>query len=126
MPPRSVTAADIDRFIENEIADIEDANDRRDRRELYEEMETPETMPAYQDLEVDDLGNLWVKEYEPDPDAPSRWTVVDADGHMLGEVVLPSGLNVTQIGNDFVLGIWQDELEVEHVRLYALTKPSAP
>jgi hypothetical protein len=126
VPARPVTAADIERFIEGEIADVEDANTRRDRREMYEEMTAPEIMPAYEGLKVDDLGNLWVEDYEPDPDAESLWTVFDPDGRMLGQVVLPNGLGVMQIGDDFVLGVWRDEFEVEHVRSYALTKPNAP
>ncbi len=28
-----------------------------------------------------------------------------------------------QVGSDFVLGVWRDELDVEHVRLYELAKP---
>jgi hypothetical protein len=124
-PSRPVTAADIERFIEREIADIEDGNTRRDRREIYEEMTAPETMPAYEDLKLDDLGNLWVEDYEPDPDAESLWTVFDPDGRMLGQVVLPNKLDVKQIGNDFVLGVWLDEYEVEHVRMYELRKPVA-
>ena len=47
----------------------------------------------------------------------------DPRGVMLGSVYLPEGLRVTQIGDDFVLGIWQDEPGVESVRQYALTKP---
>jgi hypothetical protein len=121
-PNRTVTPADIDRFIEAEVAGIEDANDRRDRRELYEEMDVPETMPAYGDLRLDDQGNLWAADYEPDPDADLRWTVFDPDGRMLGQVVLPSGLDVKQIGDDFVLAVWRDEYEVEHVRMYELRK----
>ncbi len=121
-PNQAVTAADIDRFIETEVADIEDANDRRDRRELYQEMDIPETMPAYGDLKLDDLGNLWVADYDPDPDADLRWTVFDPDGRMLGQVVLPSGLDIKQIGDDFVLAVWRDEFDVEHVRLYELSR----
>jgi hypothetical protein len=28
-----------------------------------------------------------------------------------------------QIGNDFVLGVWSDDLDVQHVRMYRLEKP---
>jgi hypothetical protein len=48
--------------------------------------------------------------------------VFDPDGRMLGQVVLPSGLDVKQIGDDFVLAVWRDEYEVEHVRMYELRK----
>jgi hypothetical protein len=35
---------------------------------------------------------------------------------------LPSGLNPRQIGTDFLLGVWKNALDVEHVRLYSLTR----
>ena len=31
---------------------------------------------------------------------------------------------VTQIGADFVVGSWKDELEVEHVRVHRIEKPA--
>ena len=33
----------------------------------------------------------------------------------------PAGLRVFQIGEDFDLGLWTDEFDVERVRLHALT-----
>jgi hypothetical protein len=35
---------------------------------------------------------------------------------------MPAPGRVTQIGSDYVLGIWTDDLDVEQVRLYALIK----
>jgi hypothetical protein len=35
---------------------------------------------------------------------------------------MPGGFMPTHIGDDFVLGIATDELDVEHVRLYRLTR----
>ena len=35
----------------------------------------------------------------------------------------PPRLSIRQIGDDFILGIWRDELEVEHLRLFDLIKP---
>ncbi|UCG87517.1 MAG: hypothetical protein JSW71_02940 [Gemmatimonadota bacterium] len=102
------------------MAEIEDANDRRDARERYDEMPVAEMMPAYAELEVDDVGNLWVRNYDPDSDLSQTWTVFDPDGQMLGAVRMPADLRVTHIGVDFVLGVWRDDLDVEHVRLYEL------
>jgi hypothetical protein len=65
-----------------------------------------------------------VADYRPLFHPPARrWTVFDADGHHLGEVLMPEGLDVHQIGDDFVLGRWIDSLEVEHVRMHELRKP---
>ena len=73
-------------------------------------------------LAVDDLGNLWVREYDPDAERGRSWSVFDSESQMLGPVQLPADLRVTHIGADFVLGVWQDELDVEYVRLYQLIK----
>jgi hypothetical protein len=42
----------------------------------------------------------------------------------LGEVALPSTLGVTEIGEDYVLGTWRDEMDVEYVRMYSLDRGS--
>ena len=39
---------------------------------------------------------------------------------MLGEVETPPEFQVFQIGSDFVLGRWTDDLDVEQVQLYKL------
>lgn len=49
-----------------------------------------------------------------------RWLVFGPDGEGLGGVDIPPDLEVWQIGRDFVLGVWRDELEVEFVRRHAL------
>jgi hypothetical protein len=36
---------------------------------------------------------------------------------------MPTGLRVTEIGPDYVLGLWRDADDVEHVRMYELIKP---
>jgi hypothetical protein len=30
--------------------------------------------------------------------------------------------NIQQVGSDFVLGIWRDDLDVEHFRIYPLER----
>lgn len=70
----------------------------------------------------DRVGNLWVAEYRV-LDEPSRWQIFDPSGRWLGELTLPDGGRITEIGDDYVLGVWRDEAEVETVRLYGLRKP---
>ena len=36
-------------------------------------------------------------------------------------VDMPANLEIWQIGHDYVLGVWSDELDVEYVRRHALT-----
>lgn len=81
------------------------------------------TLPAYTALMVDREGNLWVTRHRVDPDAPPRWDVFDTSGRFLGTVDGPARFNPTDIGSDYILGVWEDELEVNHVLLYALIHP---
>jgi hypothetical protein len=84
-----------------------------------------EHKPAISDLVVDDLGHVWVGEYRAfwmKSEAPRSWTVFDPDGRMLGRVPLPSTFVPLHIGPDFVLGVWRDDVDVEHVRVYPLAR----
>ena len=82
----------------------------------------PETLPAYRSFIAGDDGSLWVERYTLPSEQPS-WAVFRDDGRYLGVVETPIGGQVTHIGGDFVLVIWEDELEVEHVQMYELIKP---
>lgn len=121
--PRRVTDDDIAAHIERELAEADDDDERRRRRQAFDDMPVPETMPAYSDLKVDELGNVWVRDFEPDEDAASVWTVFNPDGQMLGSVTLAAGFNVNQIGDNYLLGVWRDEYDVEHIHMYGLIKP---
>jgi sugar lactone lactonase YvrE len=81
----------------------------------------PEYLPPHGDFVVDDEGNLWVAEYSV-REEPTVWSVFDSEGRLLGSVHIPPRGTLTQIGADFVLGVWKDELDVEEVRLYELIK----
>jgi hypothetical protein len=51
---------------------------------------------------------------------PTSWRVFDKAGKWLGTVTLPARFNPMDIGTDYVLGLWRDEDDVEHVRMYRL------
>jgi hypothetical protein len=84
----------------------------------------PETMPAYKSFMVGDDGSLWVENYThiASSEQPS-WAVFRDDGRYLGVVETPMSAQVTHIGDDFVLVLSQDELEVQRVQMYELIKP---
>jgi hypothetical protein len=41
---------------------------------------------------------------------------IQSRGEFLGDIEMPGGLRIYQIGADFVLGSWQDSLAVEYIR----------
>ena len=118
-----VTAADLDRYIERATADAEDENQARQVREGFDEMPVADFMPAFAELEADALGYLWIEEYSALRNAPSTFTILDPDGAVVGSLTLPTELAVLEIGADYLLGLYRDELEVEYVHLYRLTRP---
>jgi hypothetical protein len=87
-----------------------------------QEMPQPDVLPHYSALETDPDGNLWVRHYHSASIPSFEWTVFDSTGHMLGDMTLPEGLDVYEIGRDYVLGRWRDEAGVEYVRLHRLSK----
>jgi len=54
---------------------------------------------------------------------PTRFSLFDPSGRWLGRLELPTGGGVTEIGADYLMGIWIDELEVQTIRMYGLKKP---
>ncbi len=90
---------------------------------FYSKVPLPETLPAYGQFIADAAGNLWVEEYRLRTGDSPEWAVFDQSGRFLGVVEMPAGGRIMQIGEDFVLGVWRDELEVEIVRMYRLEKP---
>jgi len=129
--PIPLTAADIDHYVQTDI-NATDEQSRAEARRTWEDFPFPDTMMPYTAFRMDAEGYLWVEVYK---DAAARtaaqydrasyaaqWHVFDPDGQWLGVVEAPAGFRPTDIGSDYVLGTWRDELDVEHVRMYELIK----
>lgn len=84
----------------------------------------PETRAAYSDLKVDPAGAVWLRtgRFHPVGDPPARWSVFSSEGAFLGDVALPEGFRPFELGVDYVLGVWKDEMDVEFVRIYGIEK----
>lgn len=97
---------------------------KEQERKRIEEAPHAEEYPYLAGLLLDEQGNLWIG-LPAAPDAEQNHFVVFSPvGQELGTVVLPGRLRPTDIGSDYVIGIWRDQDDIEHVRLYRLTKPS--
>ena len=84
----------------------------------------PDALPLGADLHVDPAGYVWVQKYEPLV-ISREWFVFDPDGGSLTTIVLPEGLHVLEIGEDYVLGVVYDALDVPSIGLYPLSRESS-
>jgi hypothetical protein len=121
--PITIEQADIRAFEDSALA-VGDARQRRQMRVLFDNLPPPPpTYPAYApDIRVDDDLNLWVRESSRVGRQSSEWSVFSASGEFLGTVLMPPGIDVLDIGTDYVLGLQRDELGVEYVRKFPLRR----
>jgi hypothetical protein len=91
---------------------------------LIESMPIPDHRPAYSRLVMDSDGFVWAAQYHRRVHSgySVNWEVFSPEGEWLGGFTTPSGLTVFEIGSDYLLGVYRDELDVEHVQLYGLTR----
>jgi len=91
-------------------------------RRMIAELPYPAALPPYGQTVLDSEINLWVEDFRATEDDPADWSVFDSEGIWLGRVTLPTGLEVYEIGADYVLGRTLDELEVERIEVYEIVK----
>jgi hypothetical protein len=83
----------------------------------------PDSLPAQARVTVDSEGNIWEQRYNMPGDSLDTFAIFDVTGVWLGNLAMPPRFRFTDIGADYVAGIWRDEFDVEYVRLYRLVKP---
>ncbi len=83
-------------------------------------------VPLFQEAFVDRDQRLWVGasswpglSFSP----PPSWSLFDADGVWLGDLVVPPGFRPLDSRGDRVLGVWADEDDVPHVQVRRLVQP---
>jgi hypothetical protein len=104
--------------------------------ETLEREPIADSLPVFEQVQVSKDGYLWVEEpYALSEETPETWSstippgrrpwaVFDPNGVWLGTVQMPAGIKIVEIGPDYVLGVWRDELDVSYVRFYRIRKPS--
>lgn len=116
----------VDAWLAEKLAEVDDPASRKRYRRAADPSVLPDSLPAFESLLLDVAGRLWVREHRapgtPRPDGTARWSVYDRRGRRLGTVEMPARLEPFEIGDDYVVGLWRDELGVEHVRVYGLEK----
>lgn len=119
---RTIAAGDADLEVERYLDGVPE--DRRaSMKKLYRQSPVAKQFPAYGLIWTDTLGDLWVQDYErPDHTGPSTWRVVDPGGALVGVVHVPEDDRLVDAGEDYLVTVHSDDVGVEHVRVYGLSR----
>ncbi len=92
--------------------------------DAVEDLPSQETRPAYAGMLVDATGAIWLQPFRglSERGGPEPWLVLGPEGDWLGSVEIPEDFWVTDIGVDEILGIWIDELDVQHPQVRHLAR----
>jgi hypothetical protein len=116
-----VRPEDIEAFVRASVGRVREPGAQASLERFWQTVPYPSTMPAFGALLPAADGSLWVEAPRP-AGAPAVWSAISLDGRWLGRVELPQGFVPLDAGVDYLLGVWKDPDEVEHVRMYALRR----
>lgn len=85
----------------------------------------PNRLPPHGSILAADDGGLWVQHVPLPGDQTIRWSVFNPEGRLLGTIAAPPDLQLLQVGPDFVLGLYRDDVGIESVRLHRLERTGA-
>jgi hypothetical protein len=125
--PDPITAEDKAAWVDDQVGDRDlmgGSGMGEHMRAFYERMPHREYPAPYDRLLADRGGRVWVQHTRRPHESRHTWTVFDPGGQWLGNIAMPGGFSPFDVGNDYVLGVWRDDLEIEHVQLYSLNKPA--
>lgn len=95
-----------------------------------------ERLPAYRQFLISTDGFFWLEEYATvqEMSQPTwswsegplgrKWTVLSPQGRWLGTVEIPAGLSLRVVTEDRIVGVVEDELDVQYVVVFELEKPN--
>lgn len=118
-PPRRVEDADIEAFWDDARRTATPGDFKSYYARFRETLPFPDFQSAFDRILTDDIGNMWVRVFAPYGDAPRVWWIF-RDGGVVATLEVPRSLRLFDVRAGRVAAVWRDDLEVEHVRLYAL------
>lgn len=117
-----VTGDLVEAYLLEQEAEAVDEAQAREIRQGMEEMPLPDFLPAFAGLHSDKVEHIWVERSRGPEDPTPVFDIFNPDGALVGLASLPADLDVVEIGEDYLLGLFRDELEVEYLRLYPLRR----
>ena len=113
-----VTDADVQEARDEMLAPLTGANDRRVVTEWLDGMPRARTAPPARTLLLSDEA-VWIERWRR-VGARSAWLRTDLEGHPLGELLGPVGVELRDVRGGWVTGIATDEFGLQRVRTYRI------
>jgi hypothetical protein len=121
LEPHVLTAEELERQQDYVVAlNVAQGVPEKDARVRAQPM--PSRIAVWVAMVEDPDGNLWAMESRIPWDLPRRWMVFNPKGELLGRMETPAGLQVYNIGRDYMLVGREDDDGVQLVELRRLVK----
>jgi hypothetical protein len=120
--PVPVTQQEFDAALRR-IGDAAEPPLRARARDVAGRLPRPAVRPFFDAISVSDDGAVWLRHFEPQPDAEYRtWSVFDEQGRRIAEFAAPAALRIRIVGRDHVIVHLEDELGIEYVQRYRIVR----
>ena len=118
VPRARVTSRQLQVFIDAQVDAQRSRSDGARVRSLLESLKYPDEYPPLARLLAGAGGDLWASEY-PIPGADSvRWHVIAPDGALRATLMAPVALEILDVGDGALLGVWRDDMGVPTLRVH--------
>jgi hypothetical protein len=119
---REITAQDRERYQELLLASASSEPEREAAGRRLEAMPAESHLPAFDQVLTSREGHVLLRHTLLDPERESVWSVLDADGHLLGEIRTPRRFQLFHIAGDRLVGIGWNALRMQSIRVYRIRK----
>ena len=87
-------------------------------------MPPPDSLGPPRFLKVTRQGRIWASGSFPPSARPVTWAVFDLGGRQVATVETPPRFEPHEVGHDYLIGRYRDELDINYIRAYRLEKPA--
>jgi hypothetical protein len=105
---------------QEQLAGVDEEN--ASLRRYFTHSARPGARAPYSRFLFDTEGRLWTSPFDDDEVQNGAWHVFDPSGRLIARLVPPENFRIMDFGTDLAVGIWRDELDVQHVRAYRITR----
>jgi hypothetical protein len=89
-----------------------------------EALPPPDSVAVLRLVRVTAQGRLWVPRELPPSDTPVTWDVYDLRGRQTARITTPARFQLHEIGEEYLTGVFLDEMDVNFIRSYRIEKPA--